>query len=585
VKRLERSVLFAGSDRLLVLLRFIVEETLDGAGSSLKEVVIGNAVYGREPPYDPRIDSTVRVEARRLRSKLDDYYASEGRSDPVRIGLPTGGYMPTFFRNESQPQSSPTVPEKTAFAGGIFEKGGGAAIAVMPFRALTRAPEDEDFADGLTDELIFTLGRAQGLRVVSRNTAFQYKNRIYSLAEAARELGVDALLQGTIRRDGDMIRVTIEVSDPVGFVVWSDRFDAPSTERMRLQERIAMTILSRIRFDSSEMRAMRIAPAGPAALKSMAGVYRARQLLDEQTPGAINDALDIFKQVSKSAPDYARGHSGVADCYCDLYRLGLIDHATALSAAQSAAQAALRIDSRSVEAHAALATIAAWLEWNRVAADDGFQEALRLGVNARAQRLYGVLLTITERHDEAERMFRDARGIEPFSVQQDIAETVSHYQARRFHLLLQCPPEMSGHRVPAEVLVYRALAHILSGDPANARPMLGEIENATTKHPDLILARAEFEALLGEPARGARLLGAGDKQATCFARAMLAVALAEDELGIEMLEAAMHGRELSAVWIRTDARLDRLRAMPRFVQLMERLNAYAPDGAILSAGR
>src|ERR1700754_124042 len=90
IDRLQRSLVFAGSDRLMRFLQFVEDETLKGEGGSLKEAVIGNAVYGRDPPYDPRIDSTVRVEARRLRRKLDEYYEGEGRSDPVRISLPRG---------------------------------------------------------------------------------------------------------------------------------------------------------------------------------------------------------------------------------------------------------------------------------------------------------------------------------------------------------------------------------------------------------------------------------------------------------------------------------------------------------------
>ncbi|MBN9552629.1 MAG: hypothetical protein J0H31_28190 [Alphaproteobacteria bacterium] len=570
--RLRRSRTFTGSERLLEFLGFIVTETLKGGGGALREVVIGNNVYGREPPYDPRIDSTVRVEARRLRGKLKEYYAGEGHMDPVRISLPTGGYVPEFAL---QPDPAEAREPRSSGDEGIFREGMGAAIAIMPFRSLSAEAEDESFADGLTDELIFRLQLAQGLRVVSRSITFQFKGQVYSLAGAARELGVDAIVQGTVRREDDMLRVTIEVADPQGFVVWTDRFDAPARQRLRLQERIAITALSRVRFDSSAMRSSKIGPR-PSALKALGAVYRGRQLLDEQTPGSIRAALQVFEFVAANAPDYARGYSGIADCHCDLYRLGLVDRDTALRDASAAVRAALAIDPGSVEAHTARATIAAWLEWNRVAADEGFRKAVQLGENARALRLHGVLLTIMARHEEAERLFREARTIEPFSIQQDIAETISRYQARDFGSLRAASP---GRSAPAEVLVYRALAHVFGGDAEFVRSQLAEIEHVSDKFPDLMLAAAELQALLGAPERGMRLIDGEPGASTHFARAMLAAAVGRDQLCLDTLEKAMDRRELSTLWIRTDARLDRLRHMPRFSALMERLDAFAPTGA------
>ncbi|PZW46668.1 TolB-like protein [Humitalea rosea] len=250
--RLQRSRIFAGSERLLVLLRFIVGEVLEGRGATLKESVIGNAVYGREPPYDPRIDSTVRVEARRLRGKLKAHYDDEGRTDAIRIALPTGGYVPQFLAQ------SPEAPRPGGAA--LFRNGLGAALAIMPFRALSGEAGDAAFADGLTDELMFAFARAPGLRLISRSLALQYKDRAYSPARLAAELGVGAVLQGTTRHEAGLIRVMIEASDPRGFIVWSDRFDAPDRDRVRLQEKIAATAVSRARLDSLQMGAMHLSP-------------------------------------------------------------------------------------------------------------------------------------------------------------------------------------------------------------------------------------------------------------------------------------------------------------------------------------
>jgi len=563
--RLQQSLVFAGSDRLMRFLVFVVEETLNGEGPSLKEAVIGNAVYGRDPPYDPRIDSTVRVEARRLRRKLDEYYEDEGRSDPVRISLPRGGYTPIFTVNVHT--SDAARKEKKPAVANVFEEGAGAALAIMPLRSLSGDAQDDSFADGLTDELIFVLGRAQGLRVTSRTTAFQNRDRMQAPAALARELGVDAVLQGTVRRDSRTIRVTIEMSDPNGFVLLSDRFDALDHERMRLQEQIATTILSRFRFDSSRMRSMQAAP-GPLALEANAKVYRARQLLDLQTPASLREASELFAQVAKMAPDYARGHSGVADCACDLFRLGLTDRETAIHAARRAVENALEIDPLSVEAHAAMGAISAFLERDMAASELNFRRALELGENARAARLYGVLLTIFGRYAEAERMFREARAIEPFSVQQDIAEAVSYYQTRRFSQMTAMGSHPDG-RSAVEVVVLRALANVFSGRHDEARTLIGNIEHAVVGYPNLVFAVAEIEALLGKPERGAAALSEGGQGATWFARGALATALGEEEQAFAALEEAVARRELATAWLRTDPRFDSIRDRPRFLALTE----------------
>ncbi|TWB60548.1 hypothetical protein [Nitrospirillum viridazoti] len=582
VDRLRASPQFAGSERLLAFLHFIVEETLKDGGAPLREAVIGNAVYGREPPYDPRIDSTVRVEARRLRRKLEDHYAGPGRADPVVITLPTGGYVPHFTLNTMPPAVETDAPTPLA-EGPTYTPGFGAAVAVMPLRALSRAPGDESFADGLTDELIYALGRAQGLRVTSRAVAFQAHDQGWTVPALARELGVDAVLQGTVRRQEGMLRVTVEVSNPKGFVIWSDRFDAPDHEHLRLQERIAATVLSRVRLDTSAMRASRVSP-GPVALEAHARIYRARQLLDQQTPAALYEALEIFQRVAEGAADYARGHSGVADCQCDLFRLGLVGHAEAKAAAEAAVRRALEIDPQSVEALTTRATVAAWLDRDAVAAEADFTRALRLGDHARAARLYGVFLTIFDRQEEAEHLFREARAIEPFSVQQDIAEATSHYQGRRHAQLIAAASQADGQAagVSAEVLVCRALAHVFGGDPDGARALVGAIERATAKHPDLVYARAEIEAWLGEPERGWRLLATSDTvPATAFARATLAAALNDEARGLAALNRAIDRRELSTVWLRTDSRFDAWRDRPGFQAVMDRL---MPPKAAAQAG-
>lgn len=565
--RLAASPEFAGSARLITFLEYVVEETLTHGGGALKEVVIGNAIYERDPPYDSRVDSTVRVEARRLRRKLHNFYRGSGASDPVLIDLPVGGYVPCFA-NRDPDLCITTEPDDTPDA--IFRDGDGAAIAVMPLRAIAQDPDLEIFADSLTDELIYNLGMAEGYWIASRSTVFQFKGKDRSPPELCDLLGVDAVLQGAVKRQGACLRVTIEVSDMEGFVVWSDRFDIPDENPLDFQEKVAKTLLSRVRFDSSKMRQMKIAPR-PVAVRANAKIYRARLLLDRQTPDSIANARRLFEQVAESAPDYARGHSGIADCACDLFRLGVIGRDEALNIAAPAVEAALKIDDGSVEANAAKATICAWLERDPPAAEAAYEHARRLGVNARANRLFGVFLSLFGEHEKAARLFLEARDIEPFSTHQDICETVSHYQNRRYAALIGNGELLHPQQHSGEILVCCALAGIFNSTPVSIDRLLPVIRRRCAETPEYVFIDAEIEAWAGDPSRARTLAETDLARGTFFARATLAAALGETERALRALDAALDHGELSTAWMRSDQRFDALRSNATFKNLMGRL--------------
>jgi hypothetical protein len=227
-ERIEHSSTFGDSARLVALLRFLVEKALNGEVASLKESTIGNAVYGRNPPYDPRIDSTVRVEARRLRRKLQEYYSLEGKCDPVVISVPTGAYVPIFEAiaalDEAPPSDEPDDNEA------IVNEGSGAARVVIPFRPQSRDPEDVSFA---SVELTFATGRSKGLRVASPIIGPRHKDAPHALTRLISELGLDAWLQGALGPEGQVVRVTIEVFDQRDVVARTGRLTKAGEEISR----------------------------------------------------------------------------------------------------------------------------------------------------------------------------------------------------------------------------------------------------------------------------------------------------------------------------------------------------------------
>ena len=174
-------------------LRFIVQETLKGKGAQLKEYLIGVEVFDRESSYDPRTDPVVRGEARRLRTKLMEYYEHEGKGDLVRIHLPKGSYAVVFqSSSDVGPSDQSPISVKVSTCGAK-------SIAVLPFLNLSPNPENEYFSDGLTEEIIHALGKVNGMSVVARTSVFQYKGRAYDIRQIGEQLCVQTVLEGSVR--------------------------------------------------------------------------------------------------------------------------------------------------------------------------------------------------------------------------------------------------------------------------------------------------------------------------------------------------------------------------------------------------
>lgn len=240
--RVVKSRIFARSKELCRFLQFAVEQKLRNRSVRLKEYLIGVTVFDRGETFNPGTDPIVRVQARRLRSKLSLYYETEGRTDSVLIELPCGGYVPVFrFRTASPPQATRTavpvngVPTETR-----------RSVVVLPFMNIGPG-ENERFSDGLTEELTHVLSRETGLRVMSRTSAFCFKGRTDDIRSIGERLGVDALVEGSVRSEGNRLRVSaglIDVAD--GGLLWSEVYERSTDEVFAVQENISEQIAKRI---------------------------------------------------------------------------------------------------------------------------------------------------------------------------------------------------------------------------------------------------------------------------------------------------------------------------------------------------
>jgi len=277
--RLLASAGFANAGRMSRFLKFVVEKTLAGEGERLKEYVIGIEVFDRDASYDPRLDSIVRVEAARLRAKLAEYYAGEGRSDAIVLTLPKGGYAPILALQDRTPplngaprmngsaaapatQSEPVPPRHSAWRwalGALLAAGAATAavvawapgsapspelrIAVLPFSSGASDAGPEALAQELTEGVTAELVRAGQFSVVASSAARAEHSPTRRPRETAAALDADVLISARVRTDGDALRVeTYAVSGANEEKLWVDSFAGTADDAATLEHNIAAAI-------------------------------------------------------------------------------------------------------------------------------------------------------------------------------------------------------------------------------------------------------------------------------------------------------------------------------------------------------
>jgi TolB-like protein len=232
VARIGTSPQLRRSGNLRRFLTYCVERSISGNTRDLREATVGQAVFDREDGYDPRIDPVVRVEARRLRKKLAEYYSSEGKGDALRIELPKGSYAP---RISWAPPLQPTAAE--------FKK---MALAVLPFHSCCERADI--LCRDITEEIIIAMGRSPHVRVASRMSVFRFQEPSGDIRSIGETLGVDRVLDGSARLWDSSLRIRAQVIDVRdGLHLWGDAFDFPRTETdEHLAREVAEQVCSKI---------------------------------------------------------------------------------------------------------------------------------------------------------------------------------------------------------------------------------------------------------------------------------------------------------------------------------------------------
>ena len=411
----------------------MVEQAISGQADALKEWLIGVRVFGRTQSFDPRLDPIVRVEAGRLRTKLAEYYDTEGHNDPVIIQVNKGRYAPVFHERSSLPHP---YPQNVAARGyePATNNGGLNSIVVLPFVNLSADPDNEYFSDGLTEEVIAGLTQIQGLRVIARSTAFQYKGQAQDIRQIGIELNVSAALEGSVRRIGDRLRITAQLIDARNcFHLWSHTYERQMKNIFAIQREIAEAIGAMV---CGEL------PTVPASREKQDNVgeeaydlyLRAMYLEAKRTSEGFSKGLEHLERAADLDPQCGPIFAKLANSYALRAAYGLEAPKIAMKRACDAASRALEIDSTLAQAYAAKGFVSALFDWDWSAAGANFQRALELnpGIPEIHHRYAVFYLAPLGRTEEALWHIQQAKRLDPMSIVLQAAECAVLVYSRRY---------------------------------------------------------------------------------------------------------------------------------------------------------
>jgi TolB-like protein/DNA-binding winged helix-turn-helix (wHTH) protein/Tfp pilus assembly protein PilF len=302
------------------------------------------------------------------------------------------------------------------------------SLAVLPLDSLSADPSQDYFAEGMTDELITDLGQISALRVISRTSVMVYKGARKPLPQIARELNVDAVVEGTVSRSGNQVRITAQlIQASADRHLWAKSYQGDFRDALALQSQVARAIADEIRVT--------LTPHEQAALNNVSAVdpqayeayLKGRYFWNKRTADSLKTAKDYFNQAIAEDPSYAQAYSGLADTYALLgdWQYAVMSAKEALPKAKAAATKALELDNTLGEAYISLAFCLDGFDWDLQSADREFQQGIRLSPNyATAHHWYAWHLSLVGRYNEAIAEMRRAESLDPLSliINADLAE-------------------------------------------------------------------------------------------------------------------------------------------------------------------
>lgn len=456
------------------------------------------------------------------------------------------------------------------------------SIAVLPLENLSRDPEQDYFADGMTEALICNLSGIQALRVISRTTALRFRQTRKSMPEIARELDVDAVVEGTVSRYDDRIRVTTNlVHAPTDRHLWSGSYESETKDVLALQSRLARTIAEQVKVE--------LTPADHAKLTSRKernpeahDCYLKATYARKRSAGGLVAGIQYFRDAIAHDKNFAEAYLGLALAYLQIgFGYGPLSPQEALRECRQAAQSALRLDPRLIEAESCCAWIQAFADWDWLGADRGFRHAIEFDPkSAEAHRLYAWYLSALCRHDEASSHAERASELEPDSMAAVYSVAATCWWAHRYKEVATQVEKMErmDPTFPGSARLHGGLC-LLAGSYEEAISQYQREINlcGTGLHPWGLSYLACAYARAGKFAEAHHLLDKLESAAqqcyvSPFLLAMIQTSLGRIEEAFDCLESARSERNPMLAFIRIDPLFDAIHSDPRFSELVQAMN-------------
>jgi len=453
------------------------------------------------------------------------------------------------------------------------------SLAVLPLENLSRDPEQEYFAEGLTEALITTLAKIGDLQVVSRTSVMAYKGVRRSVREIARELGVDTIVEGTVLRAGGRVRITAQLIDVSNEMhLWAESYERDLKDVLALHAEMAQAIAREVQVKLTPQEQAHLRHVRSVDPDAYAAYLKGRYHWNRRSGEGCGKAVRCFQEAIGKDPTYAAAYAGLADCHAVLGVCSLVAPNDGFGKAKSLALKALERDPSLAEGHASLAFATMWYDFDFVSADRGFQRSLELDpgyVTGRTWR--GILLSVVGRNEEAYAEVQRSIRLDPCSSPVCFCMGIVHWAAHRYHQAIE-QFDKAIELEPSNALAY--------GLQADTYLTLSQYNLAVTGYQKSIQfsqGASSFIAGLGDAfARQGNAEAAQkileqlrslpkERYVTPYILARLNLSLGKRDEALACLETAYQGRDSFMVFMKVDPLLDGLRPDRRFQDLLRRM--------------
>jgi TolB-like protein/Tfp pilus assembly protein PilF len=453
------------------------------------------------------------------------------------------------------------------------------SLAVLPLENLPHDPEQEYFAEGLTEALITTLAKIGELRVISRTSVMQYRGVHKPLSEIARELGVDAIVEGTVFRAGDRVRITAQLIDtPVETHLWAESYERDMRDILALQSEVAQAIAREIRVKLTPVDEARLAKAHPVDPQAYEAYLKGRYYWNRRSAAGLGQAVQSFEEAIARDPTYAAAYAGLADCFSVLGAWGFVPADQGCDKAKELALRALDIDHGLADAHASLA-FATTYQFDFLAAEREFERSIELNPRyASAHEWFGLLLGHLGRYDEACTELKRAIRLDPLSSIMHVMLATVYLYARRYDRAVEectktidVDPDFSpGHATLGWAYTCKSLYD-------SAISELRKAVELSFGNPSFVAWLGAAYAAAGQRDEAHKILEQLDQRSqreyvTSYGVARVYATLGQNEEALHWLETAYRQRAEWLILLKNDPCFDDLRSEPRFQDLMQRMN-------------